>query len=181
MVAGPGLSKVVAGMVTRVGRSPLGLSNVGLDDRPGITRQLRRSQLAALWRDLEALGLGEPDAGNHLGNPSLLKPSRREIVQVIELQREGRDWTIVHRFEVPEPTPTDSDESSSDDEGSSRPTEVDAAVAAEDPRIRAAIRRIAALAWASDLPPDSVPRFPERYDFGPDPWARYRGDAGDGS
>jgi len=44
----------------------------------------------------------------------------------------------------------------------------------EDPRLRAAIRRIAALAWAADLPPDGVPRYPERYDFGPDPWARYR-------
>lgn len=136
--------------------------SIDLGDRPGVTRHLRRPQLAALWRDLDALGLGDPSAGNHLGNPTLLVPGRREVVQVLECRRDGRDWTIVHRFEVPE--------------AASDATEVTSAEAEEDPRMRAAIRRIAALAWASDLPPDSVPRYPERYDFGPDPWARYRRD-----
>ncbi len=148
--------------------------SVGLDDRPGITRQLRRSQLAGLWRDLDSLGLGAPSAGNHLGNPTLLTPSPREIVQVIELQRDGRDWTIVHRFEVPEAPPTESSDASRDAGDATEASVVATAEAREDPRMRAAIRRIAALAWASDLPPDSVPRYPERYDFGPDPWARYR-------
>jgi hypothetical protein len=93
------------------------------------------------------------------------------VLQVLECRRDGRDWIVVHRFEVPAPASGD---------------ESDAEIVAkaeldEDPRLRAAIRRIAALAWAADLPPDGVPRYPERYDFGPDPWARYRATEDTGS
>ena len=142
-----------------------------LGDRPGVSRHLRRAQLAELWRDLDGLGLGEPEAGNYEGNPKLLQPGRREVLQVLECRRDGRDWIVVHRFEVPAPASGD---------------ESDAEIVAkaeldEDPRLRAAIRRIAALAWAADLPPDGVPRYPERYDFGPDPWARYRATEDTGS
>ena len=63
---------------------------------------------------------------------------------------------IVDRFTVPE-----------DDRGDGR-------LEGQDPRIQSALRAIAALAWASDVPPDDTIRFPERYDFGPDPWARFR-------
>lgn len=139
-----------------------------LGDRPGISRHLRRSQLAGLWRELDALGLGDPAAGNFQGNPTLLRPGRREVLQVLECRRDGRDWIVVQRFEVPEVPDAD--------ERASGPITLQ-----EDPRLRAAIRRIAALAWAADLPPDGVPRYPERYDFGPDPWARYRGSEDAGS
>jgi hypothetical protein len=135
-----------------------------LGDRPGVSRHLRRAQLAELWRDLDALGLGAPQSGNYEGNPKLLQPGRREVLQVLECRRDGRDWIVVHRFEVPAPATGDETEAEI----------VAKAELDEDPRLRAAIRRIAALAWAADLPPDGVPRYPERYDFGPDPWARYR-------
>jgi hypothetical protein len=134
-----------------------------LGDRPGVSRHLRRAQLAGLWRELDELGLATPDAGNFEGNPKLLTPGRREVLQVLECRRDGRDWIIVHRFEVPPIT-----------SGQDAETEREVVESAEDPRLRAAIRRIAALAWAADLPPDGIPRYPERYDFGPDPWARYR-------
>jgi hypothetical protein len=146
-------------------RAEVGLS-LDLGDRPGISRHLRRAQLAELWRDLDSLGLGAPESGNYEGNPKLLQPGRREVLQVLECRRNGRDWIVVHRFEVPARGTGNDDVSEAETDAVA---ELD-----EDPRLRAAIRRIAALAWAADLPPDSVPRYPERYDFGPDPWARYR-------
>ncbi|MFM1832404.1 MAG: hypothetical protein RLZZ461_720 [Planctomycetota bacterium] len=142
-----------------------------LGDRPGVSRHLRRAQLAELWRDLDGLGLGSSEAGNYEGNPKLLQPGRREVLQVLECRRDGRDWIVVHRFEVPAPATGDEKEAEI----------VAKAELDEDPRLRAAIRRIAALAWAADLPPDGVPRYPERYDFGPDPWARYRATEDSGS
>ena len=83
------------------------------------------------------------------------------MLQLLEFRRDDTDWMIVDRFQVPE----------SEDFGRSGGS--DPAVA-DNPRMRAALRAIAALAWASDVPPDDTIRFPERYDFGPDPWARYR-------
>lgn len=137
--------------------------SLGVEDRPGITRHLRRPQLAGLWRRLDELGLGTADAGNFTGNPKLIEVRDREIVQILQLRRGDQDWIVLDRFTVPETDPqrTIRDRFQPDLSG-------------EDPRMRAAIRAIAALAWASDVPPDDTVRFPERYDFGPDPWARYR-------
>ncbi len=128
--------------------------SLGIEDRPGVTRHLRRPQLADLWRRMDELGFGDEVAGNFTGNPKLIDLGPREVLQLLEFRRDDVDWMIVDRFEVPESTT--------------------ASAAADNPRMRAAIRAIAALAWASDLPPDDTIRFPERYDFGPDPWARYR-------
>ena len=43
-----------------------------------------------------------------------------------------------------------------------------------DPAIQRLTRTLAMLAFASDRPDESVLRIPRRYDFGPDPYARYR-------
>lgn len=138
--------------------------SLGIEDRPGVTRHLRRPQLADLWRRMDELGFGDEVAGNFTGNPKLIQLGPREVLQLLEFRRDDVDWMIVDRFEVPEGAETTSSGKSSD---------VDRA-ALDNPRMRAAIRAIAALAWASDVPPDDTVRFPERYDFGPDPWARYR-------
>ena len=135
--------------------------SLGVDDRPGVTRHLRRSQLVSLWKRLEDLGFAEVTSANFDRNPNLLVPGPDEVIQILEIRRNGRDWMIVDRFTVAEDA----------DRGTNGP---DGTLAAEDPRMRAALRAIAALAWASDAPPDDTVRFPERYDFGPDPWARYR-------
>ncbi len=36
------------------------------------------------------------------------------------------------------------------------------------------VRHLAGLAWATDLPQKHIRAIPRRYDFGPDPYARYR-------
>ncbi|MDG2022136.1 MAG: hypothetical protein P8J59_09325 [Phycisphaerales bacterium] len=135
-------------------------ADLGVDDRPGMTRSLYRSQLVELWKEMDVLDFGTPSAGNYSGNLELLEPGDDEVIQILHLQRDGRDWTIVRRFEIPEDaSPRDS-----------------STFDVEDPRMRSAMRRLAALAWAWDVPPDDSIRFPERYDFGPDPWSRYRED-----
>ena len=135
--------------------------SLGVDDRPGVTRHLRRRQMVALWQRMDELGFAEAGSGNFDRNPNLLVPGPNEVIQILELRRNGRDWIVVDRFSVAE----DAAEGTGGAEGT---------LAGQDPRMKAAIRSIAALAWASDAPPDDTIRFPERYDFGPDPWARYR-------
>ena len=135
--------------------------SLGVDDRPGVTRHLRRRQLLTLWQRLDELGFAEAGSGNFDRNPNLLVPGPNEVIQILELRRNGRDWIVVDRFAVSE----DAEEGSSGSDGT---------LSGQDPRMKAALRSIAALAWASDAPPDDTVRFPERYDFGPDPWDRYR-------
>lgn len=135
--------------------------SLGVGDRPGVTRHLRRQQLLSLWNGFDDLGLAGEDAGNFDRNPELLVPGPDEVIQILEFRRHDRDWIIVERFVIPE----DAQAGTTGSSGS---------LSGQDPRMRAALRSIAAIAWASDAPPDDTIRFPERYDFGPDPWSRYR-------
>ena len=138
-------------------------ADLRVDDRPGVARHLYRAQLEDLWRGLDELGFGDPVVGDYVGNLGRLVPADDEVIQILALQRGGRDWAIVRRFEIPPDTTADE------------------AATLEDARMRAAIRRLAALAWAFDDPPSDAIEFPERYDFGPDPWARYRAPAKGGT
>lgn len=134
-----------------------------IGDRPGITRHLRRNQLAGLWARADQLGLGDPSAGNLQGNPALVTAGPWEIVWLLEFQRDGRDWVVMDRIDL-----------------AGGPITPERAVSLEQDSIRAMFRALAALAWASDTTTDDVIRYPERYDFGPDPWSRYRRKAGTG-
>ena len=143
-------------------RSDFG-SNLGVDDRPGLTRHLYRRQIETLWKAVEQVGLSEPDAtrpGNFSGNPALISAQTNEIVQIMSIQAYGQRWNVVHRF-----VPVITDQRSPDPTTSS---------SMESPKMRSIIRRVLALAWASDVPSEERFAAPERYDFGPDPWARYR-------
>ena len=140
-------------------RSELG-APLGVDERPGITRQLYREQVVTLWRTLAEYGFQRPEPGDERGNPALLEPADGEVIQVLTIRANGESWSIVRRF-----TPTIKKDGTLPDRGNAT---------GEDPRLRAFLRRLLALAWASDLPPEGLFAVPERYDFGPDPWARYR-------
>ena len=141
-------------------------SEIDVRHRPGITRRLYREQIETLWQVLHSLGLANPDArrgGMVKGNPALLSVDSNEILQILTIAAGGRTWTFSCRF-----TPT------MDDQGQLDPhTEAHG----EDPQLRAMLRRLLALAWATDLPPEQRFAAPERYDFGPDPWKRYRSSA----
>lgn len=137
--------------------------SLSVDDRPGVTRHLRQPQLARLWDRVGRLGLGDPSSGNLEGNPVLITPGPWEIVWILEFQRDGRDWIVVDRVDL-----------------AGGPIDADRVASMERADVRAMFRALAALAWASDEVSDDAVRYPERYDFGPDPWARYRPTAADG-
>ena len=143
-------------------RAEIGPS-LSVDERPGVTRHLRRPQLVALWQRVNQLGLGDPSAGNLDGNPALVEPGPWEIVLLLEFQRSGRDWIVMDRIDL-----------------AGGPIDPERAASLEKANIRSMFRTLAALAWASDTRTDDAIRYPERYDFGPDPWARYRSRAADG-
>ncbi|MCH2160497.1 MAG: hypothetical protein MK085_01350 [Phycisphaerales bacterium] len=143
-------------------RAELGVS-LGVDDRPGLTRQLYRDQVSTLWNTLWEYGFHVPEPGDLRGNPALLEPAKGEVIQVLTIRANGEGWSIVRRF-----TPEQEEDGS---------LAVRGKAPGEDPRMRAFLRRLLALAWASDLPSDGTFSIPERYDFGPDPWDRYRREA----
>lgn len=136
---------------------------IDVQDRPGVTRMLYRAQVEALWTALGELGLGQSRAdrpGAFSGNPALIRVGREEIVQILTVSAGGETWTVTSRF-----TPLRS---------ASNAIDLDSHAPGENPQLRAFLRQVLALAWATDLPPEQRFSAPERYDFGPDPWARYR-------
>jgi hypothetical protein len=148
-------------------RSDSGAS-LGVDDRPGLTRVLYRDQVAVLWKSLEDLKFASPDSGRtgeFRGNPALITVGTGEVAQILTIQAHGDGWTIACRF-----TPHRQDNGSLVSNGKAP---------GENPSMRAFLRRLLALAWATDLPPEHRFAAPERYDFGPDPWSRYRSPSGE--
>ena len=73
-------------------------------------------------------------------------PGRKEIVRVVELTSENVRRRVVERVVDEDP----------------------------DPAVTELIRTMGQLAWLRDAPPPANLIEPLRYDFGPDPWARYR-------
>ena len=120
-------------------------------------------QVAVLWKSLKDLKYGSSDpgrTGEFRGNPALITVGAGEVAQILTIQADGDEWTIACRF-----TPHREDNGSLVSDGKA-PGEI--------PSMRAFLRRLLALAWATDLPPEHRFAAPERYDFGPDPWSRYR-------
>jgi len=115
--------------------------------RPGVVRTLPEAEVAELWSLAGRLGLADPSRGQPAGNLRSIEPGVREIVQIIEFQGAGRAWAFVSR----------------------RPLASDS-----DPVLSAFIRALAERAWMPDEPAELAPAAAIRYDFGPDPYARYR-------
>ena len=117
------------------------------DRRPGLVRTLSRDQVAHLWAVADRLGLSDPTINERIGNVEIIRPGRDEIVYSMEMWAWDEHWSLLRR--------AGSDETPD-------------AAAAEF------IRTLAALAWATDLPDVRQRYLPRRYDFGPDPYERYR-------
>lgn len=131
-------------------------ASIDVRTRPGVTRRLYKEQVETLWSALGDLGLADPKSertGMKSGNPALERVQPDEVLQILSVSGDGQSWTFTCRF-----TP--------DADGSG--------VQGEDPQLRAMLRRLLALAWATDLRPEQRFSAPERYDFGDDPWSRYR-------
>ncbi len=113
--------------------------------RPGRARWLYQQQIAELWGLCRQTGFANPSLANGPANPDMLTVARGERMTIIVLQAEGRRWAFVRRSLGAEPT---------------------------DPAAARLVRSLAALAWIPDYTPRDVA--PERYDYGPDPYAVYR-------
>ena len=113
--------------------------------RPGRVRWLYEDEVGFLWAMCSQLGFTDADRANGPANPDLLRAVRGERVALVTLRAEGRTWTWVRRA-VGDET-------------------LDAAA------VRV-VRALAVMSWIPDWRADDL--LPERYDYGPDPYAAYR-------
>ncbi len=132
---------------------PDGSLHFGLDEDRSVDwlplprRALSRAQVAGLWSDVQQLGFADQAQADPLTNWNHLEPQADHVVYLLALTGHGKRW------------------------GFQRTIDVDGS---PDSAIGALARRLAHLAWASDLPPTQSPIIPRRYDFGDDPYQRYR-------
>jgi hypothetical protein len=117
------------------------------DTLPPKVRSVSRRDLAEVWSLIRHLGLADETEAIRPINIDLLPPASEGVTYVVTIRADGDRWVFVR-------------ESS---EGETL-----------DPASVQLIRRLAELAWASDIPPEQVTIMPRRYDLGPDPYERYR-------
>lgn len=113
---------------------------------PGQIRRLDQQQLAELWSLLHEFGLLDADSPASVNPMLIVRPEsgRRYVLDV----RAGDHWWQIRRDAV---------DASSD-----------------DPVMRHLTQRLYDLAWLRETAEQTALIAPRRYDFGPDPYARYR-------
>lgn len=114
--------------------------------RPPLTRRLTRDELSRLWAICNQSGLVDASPMT-MDEARSMNPDSGEVVYILTLHADGRYRGVARIFERSGATDT-----------------------AEG----ALVRELAALAWANELPSDRAMVIPKRYDFGPDPYERYR-------
>jgi hypothetical protein len=119
----------------------------GPERLPPRTRVLDRAEVAGLWSMALQLGFADPAAGEPPVNLDLVAPPPGGILYATVLVANGGRWMFLRES---------------------------AAGAEPDPPSAALARRLAELAWVSEVPGPRVVVQPRRYDLGPDPYARYR-------
>lgn len=117
------------------------------DWMPELARRLNRRQVADLWSLARQIGFADPDNGSRTSSLHKLKPESNEVVYLIMFTGMDRRWEFVRRSDAAE---------------------------APDPASVQFVRKFAQYAWATDYTMEMTYILPQRYDFGPDPYARYR-------
>ena len=112
--------------------------------RPGLARVLYRGQVADVWALMNQLEF--IGAGEPITGP-VRAPGASELVYVVEYTHDNARRRIEQRF-----------------------IEADA----RENATTELVRSLGAIAWLRDRPVQDSTVEPLRYDFGPDPWARYR-------
>lgn len=120
----------------------------GAEWLPPITRVLSRRQIAEVWSLAQQLGFNDPkNAGNSAINfRTVPPPSEGAVVYLMAFRGWGQWWTFTRNSPMDHP----------------------------DPAMTEMVRALAQLAWASDMPATEPHVVPRRYDFGADPYERYR-------
>ncbi len=132
---------------------PDGSLHFGVDEEsrgagwlPGLTRRLNRDQMSRLWTLTRNLGLADAQRAAEPVNFRLIESQPGEVRYLAAIAAHNQRWAFIDH----------------------KPLEGDA-----DPAMIALIDALAALAWADDGTL-GAPQHSTRYDFGPDPYARYR-------
>lgn len=123
------------------------LSDSPSTDGSGYRRTLGRRHVANLWSHLQQLGLADPGNADPMVNFNLVSPPAGRFVHLLAITAGEDRWVFTRSSAEGEPT---------------------------DPAVTALIRHLADLAWLNESGEEWVPRAAKRYDFGPDPYARYR-------
>jgi hypothetical protein len=113
--------------------------------RPGRARWLYQQQISGLWSMCTQTGFADAALANGPGNPDMIRVEKDERVTIICMNAHGKRWSFVRLGAASQPT---------------------------DPAAAKLVRTLAALAWIPDYSASDVA--PERYDYGPDPYAAYR-------
>lgn len=116
-----------------------------ISTRPGRVRFLYEEQVQWLWASCGRTGFLREEDANGPPNPDLLRARRGERLVVLTFRADGRTWTFVRRSSGTEQM---------------------------DPAAARLVRALAMLAWMPDLRAEELA--PERFDYGPDPYALYR-------
>lgn len=115
------------------------------ESRPGRARWLYQQQLSGMWSMCTQTGFADASLANGPGNPDMIRVAKGERVTIITMNARGKRWSFVRSCPADQPT---------------------------DPAAAKLVRTLAALAWIPDYTVKDVA--PERYDYGPDPYAAYR-------
>ena len=102
--------------------------------------------MTELWSVLVASGFASDASSEARGNVALLEPAAGEVLATLELHANGERLTYARRYR-----PEDEREQA----------------------MRAVVRAVASLAWASDEALVESAELPTRYDLGADPYARF--------
>ncbi len=110
-------------------------------------RILSRRDLAELWALARRLGLTNPARAEAPFNFNLIEAPPDHVVYLVSFTGDGDRWSFRKTIDL------------------NRSVEGD---------LTPLVRHLAQLGWATDLPQKRIRAIPRRYDFGPDPYARYR-------
>lgn len=120
---------------------------LGANWLPDVVRTLNRQQVAEVWSLARHLGLTDAARGDERVNFNLVKVQPDQIVYLAAFTGDDEAWAFIRK---------------------STPVQPDAA-------LMSLTRLLAQLSWATDIEEEAVAIMPMRYNFGPDPYARYRG------
>jgi len=114
-------------------------------EMPPLRRILRRADMAALWTLIRQLGMDDVTKATPAVNVRLVAPPPGQVLYLAVLTGDGQRWAFQRQAASPDQP---------------------------DPAMTSLVRRLRELAWADAV--GVAPLAPRRYDFGADPYARYR-------
>jgi hypothetical protein len=103
-----------------------------------------------VWNRLDQMGMATASRADETVNFQLLEKPEDGSLYMIAVTAKGKYWNYIRYIGQQDPA---------------------------DPAFEYIIRLLAGYAWATDLPGVEVYEEPNRYDLGPDPYERYRGNA----